>query len=68
VVAALALLPFETQAGDVVRNDAGELATVAEIADTLAVLDYNHPLAGKPRALNSIPTRGRGTVIIHDWV
>ena len=42
------LLPFGTKAGDVVRNEAGELATVAEIADTLAVLDYNHPLAGKP--------------------
>jgi len=26
----------------------GELATVAEVADTTAVLDYNHPLAGKP--------------------
>jgi FKBP-type peptidyl-prolyl cis-trans isomerase 2 len=42
------LLPFGTKAGDVLRNDAGELATVAEITDTLAVLDYNHPLAGKP--------------------
>lgn len=42
------LLPFGTKAGDVLRNDVGELATVAEIADTQAVLDYNHPLAGKP--------------------
>ncbi len=42
------LLPLGTKAGDVLRNDAGELATVAEVADTLAVLDYNHPLAGKP--------------------
>ena len=43
-----ALLPFGAKAGDVLRNDAGQLATVAEIADTMAVLDYNHPLAGKP--------------------
>ena len=42
------LLPFGTKAGDVVRNDVGELVTVAEVADTTAVLDYNHPLAGKP--------------------
>jgi FKBP-type peptidyl-prolyl cis-trans isomerase 2 len=42
------LLPFGTKAGDILRNHAGELATVAEVADTTAVLDYNHPLAGKP--------------------
>jgi len=42
------LLPFGTKAGDVLRNDVGELVTVAEVADTTAVLDYNHPLAGKP--------------------
>jgi FKBP-type peptidyl-prolyl cis-trans isomerase 2 len=42
------LLPFGAKEGDVVRNDAGELATVAEVSDTTAVLDYNHPLAGKP--------------------
>jgi FKBP-type peptidyl-prolyl cis-trans isomerase 2 len=42
------LLPLGTKAGDVLRNDAGVLATVAEIGETLAVLDYNHPLAGKP--------------------
>jgi FKBP-type peptidyl-prolyl cis-trans isomerase 2 len=42
------LLPFGAQAGDVIRNDIGELATVAEVSDTTAVLDYNHPLAGKP--------------------
>ena len=42
------LLPFGTKAGDVLRNNVGELATVAEVADTKAVLDYNHPLAGKP--------------------
>ena len=42
------LLPFGTKAGDILRNNAGELATVAEVADTTTVLDYNHPLAGKP--------------------
>ncbi len=42
------LLPFGTKAGDVLKNDVGELATVAEVSDTTAVLDYNHPLAGKP--------------------
>lgn len=42
------LLPFGTKEGDVLRNDVGELATVAALSDTTAVLDYNHPLAGKP--------------------
>jgi FKBP-type peptidyl-prolyl cis-trans isomerase 2 len=42
------LLPFGAKEGDVLRNDIGELATVAEVSDTTAVLDYNHPLAGKP--------------------
>jgi FKBP-type peptidyl-prolyl cis-trans isomerase 2 len=42
------LLPFGTKAGDVLKNDVGDLATVAEVSDTTAVLDYNHPLAGKP--------------------
>jgi len=42
------LLPFGAKEGDVVRNDVGDLATVAEVSDTTAVLDYNHPLAGKP--------------------
>jgi FKBP-type peptidyl-prolyl cis-trans isomerase 2 len=42
------LLPLGAKAGDVLRNDAGELATVAEVGDVTAELDYNHPLAGKP--------------------
>ena len=42
------LLPFGAKAGDVLRNDAGQLATVAEVREGMAVLDYNHPLAGRP--------------------
>ena len=42
------LLPFGAKPGDVLRNDAGEFATVTEVGDIMAVLDYNHPLAGKP--------------------
>ena len=30
------------------QNDLGSFATVAEVGDMTAVLDYNHPLAGKP--------------------
>lgn len=42
------LLPLGAKAGDVLRNDAGELATVSEVGDVMAELDYNHPLAGTP--------------------
>ena len=42
------LLPPEAKQGDVLQNDLGEFATVAEVGDMMAVLDYNHPLAGKP--------------------
>jgi FKBP-type peptidyl-prolyl cis-trans isomerase 2 len=42
------LLPPGAKKGDVVQNDLGHFATVAEISDRMAVLDYNHPLAGKP--------------------
>ena len=42
------LLPPGVEEGDVVQNDLGHFATVAEISDRMAVLDYNHPLAGKP--------------------
>jgi hypothetical protein len=31
-----------------VQNDLGHFATVAEVSGIMAVLDYNHPLAGKP--------------------
>ena len=41
-------LPPGVKEGDVVQNDLGHFATVAEVSDTTALLDYNHPLAGKP--------------------
>jgi len=41
-------LPPGVEVGDVLQNDLGHFATVAEVSDTTAVLDYNHPLAGKP--------------------
>jgi FKBP-type peptidyl-prolyl cis-trans isomerase 2 len=41
-------LPPGAKQGDVVQNDLGEFATVAAVGDLAAVLDYNHPLAGKP--------------------
>jgi FKBP-type peptidyl-prolyl cis-trans isomerase 2 len=41
------VLPAEAKEGDLLENANGELATVAEVSDTRAVLDYNHPLAGK---------------------
>ena len=42
------LLPPGAKQGDIVQNDVGEFATVAAVGDLAAVLDYNHPLAGKP--------------------
>jgi FKBP-type peptidyl-prolyl cis-trans isomerase 2 len=42
------LLPPGAKEGDIVENDQGDFATVAEVSDIMAVLDYNHPLAGKP--------------------
>ena len=45
------LLPPGAKEGDVVENDLGDFATVAEVSDTTAVLDYNHPLAGSRRSL-----------------
>ena len=42
------LLPPGVKEGDVVQNELGHFATVAEVSDGMALLDYNHPLAGKP--------------------
>ena len=40
-------LPTDAQAGDVVQNEEGSFATVAAVSGSEAVLDYNHPLAGR---------------------
>lgn len=42
------LLPPGAKEGAIVQNALGDFATVAEVLDTTVVLDYNHPLAGKP--------------------
>ena len=42
------MLPPGAKEGDVLQNGNGELATVEHVTGTTAVLDYNHPLAGKP--------------------
>lgn len=40
-------LPAGTREGDVLESDAGQRVTVAQLSDRSAVVDYNHPLAGK---------------------
>jgi FKBP-type peptidyl-prolyl cis-trans isomerase 2 len=42
------LLPPGAKEGDIVQNALGDFAPVAKVLDATAVLDYNHPLAGKP--------------------
>lgn len=41
-------LPAGTKEGDVLEDRAGKSATVTHLSDRSAVMDYNHPLAGKP--------------------
>jgi len=41
-------LPGGTKEGDILKDPTGQQATVTELSDTSAVMDYNHPLAGKP--------------------
>lgn len=41
-------LPAGAKEGDVLEDRAGEEATVTQLSDRSAVMDYNHPLAGKP--------------------
>lgn len=41
-------LPSGAKEGDVLEDRTGRSATVAELSDRSAVIDFNHPLAGKP--------------------
>ena len=42
-------LPAGAKTGDVVEDrKTGQQATITQMSDTEAVMDYNHPLAGKP--------------------
>ena len=41
-------LPAGTKEGAVLKDHAGQPATVIQLSDSSAVMDYNHPLAGKP--------------------
>ena len=45
-------LPAQTKEGDVLEDRSGNPATVTQLSDTSAVMDYNHPLAGKPLVVN----------------
>jgi FKBP-type peptidyl-prolyl cis-trans isomerase 2 len=40
-------LPTGVREGDMIEDQAGRPATVRELSDNSAVLDFNHPLAGK---------------------
>jgi FKBP-type peptidyl-prolyl cis-trans isomerase 2 len=44
-------LPDGTKEGDVLKDRAGHEATVTQLSDRSAVMDYNHPLAGKPLSM-----------------
>ena len=42
-------LPAGVKTGDVIEDrKTGQQATIVQMSDTDAVMDYNHPLAGKP--------------------
>lgn len=44
-------VPADTKKGDVFLNLVGQKAIVTHLSDESAVVDYNHPLAGKPVVL-----------------
>ena len=41
-------VPSETMEGDVLEDRTGQQVVVTRLSDSAAVVDYNHPLAGKP--------------------
>jgi FKBP-type peptidyl-prolyl cis-trans isomerase 2 len=42
-------LPAGVKTGDIIEDrSTGKQATITQMSDTSAVMDYNHPLAGKP--------------------
>jgi FKBP-type peptidyl-prolyl cis-trans isomerase 2 len=41
-------LPAGTKVGDILTDHAGREATVIQLLEKFAVMDYNHPLAGMP--------------------
>jgi len=41
-------LPEGTIPGDVLKDPSGRQATVTHVSESEAVMDFNHPLAGKP--------------------
>ena len=41
-------LPAGTQEGDILEDRAGKEMTVTQMSRSSAVVDYNHPLAGRP--------------------
>jgi len=40
-------LPAGTKEGDIIKDHVGQPATVTQLSDSSAVMDYNHPFAGK---------------------
>jgi FKBP-type peptidyl-prolyl cis-trans isomerase 2 len=44
-------LPAGTKEGDILSDRAGQKAIVIQLSERSAVMDYNHPLAGKPLSM-----------------
>ncbi|MGH7182534.1 MAG: FKBP-type peptidyl-prolyl cis-trans isomerase [Nitrospiraceae bacterium] len=44
-------LPAGTKEGDILADRAGRKALVIQLSERSAVMDYNHPLAGKPMSM-----------------
>ena len=52
VIVSKTQLPPGAKPGDVMPNARGEVATVAEVGETTARVDYDRPLVGKPIVVN----------------